>query len=48
MAYRCAQLVETPIQFEDRVAGKSKVSAGEIHKALLTAVQLRWRARRSA
>ena len=45
MAYRCAQLgvslVELPIRFEDRMAGKSKVSAGEIHKALLTVVRLR-------
>lgn len=45
MAYRCARLggslVELPILFEDRMAGKSKVSAGEIHKALLTVVRLR-------
>lgn len=45
MAYRCARLgvsvVELPIRFEDGIAGKSKVSAGEIHKALLTVVGLR-------
>src|SRR5262249_60793328 len=45
MAYRCAQLggslVELPIRFEDRMAGKSKVSAGEVHKARLTVVRLR-------
>ena len=47
MAYRCARLgvslVELPIRFEDRMAGKSKVSAREIHKALLTVVRLRLR-----
>ena len=45
MAYRCARLgvplVELPIRFEDRLAGQSKVSAVEIHKALLTVVRLR-------
>ena len=45
MAYRCVRLggslVELPILFEDRIAGKSKVSAGEIHKALLTVLRLR-------
>jgi dolichol-phosphate mannosyltransferase len=45
MAYRCARLgrslVELPIRFESRIAGKSKVSAGEIHKALLTVMRLR-------
>lgn len=49
MAYRCVRagfpLVEVPIRFEDRVAGRSKVSAGEIHRALLTVLRLRlwWR-----
>ena len=47
MAYRCARLgaspVELPIRFESRIAGKSKVSADEIHKALLTVVRLRLR-----
>ena len=45
MAYRCVRagfpLVEVPIRFEDRVAGRSKVSAGEIHRALLTVIRLR-------
>ena len=45
MAYRCVRLggslVELPIRFEDRMAGRSKVSAGEIHKALLTVIRLR-------
>ena len=45
MAYRCARLgvplVELPIRFEDRMAGKSKVSAGDTYKALLTVVRLR-------
>lgn len=45
MAYRCARLgvspVELPIRFESRIAGKSKVSADEIHKALLTVIRLK-------
>ena len=40
MVYRARQLgyrvVETPIRFEDRVAGASKVSQGEVRRALLT------------
>ena len=45
MAYRCARLgvslIELPIRFESRVAGKSKVSADEIHKALVTVIRLK-------
>jgi dolichol-phosphate mannosyltransferase len=45
MVYRCARLgfpvVETPIRFEDRVHGKSKVSEGEVRKALLAVLRLR-------
>ncbi|MGH7903472.1 MAG: polyprenol monophosphomannose synthase [Candidatus Dormibacteraceae bacterium] len=52
MAYRCVRLgfplTEVPIRFEDRVAGRSKVSAGEIHRALLTVVRLRARRPRSS
>jgi len=50
MVYRCAKLgfpvVETPIRFEDRVFGRSKVSEGEVRKALLTVIRMRlgrWR-----
>jgi glycosyltransferase involved in cell wall biosynthesis len=46
MVYRCARLgypiVETPILFEDRVQGKSKVSEGEVRKALLAVLSLRF------
>ena len=46
MVYRCAKLgfpvVETPIRFEDRVYGRSKVSEGEVRKALLTVLRLRF------
>jgi glycosyltransferase involved in cell wall biosynthesis len=41
------QVVETPIRFEDRVAGASKVSQGEVRRALWTVLRLslkRWRA----
>lgn len=45
MLYRCVQLgfpvSEVPIRFEDRVAGKSKVSQGEVGKALLAVLRLR-------
>jgi dolichol-phosphate mannosyltransferase len=50
MVYRTRRLgfviVETPIRFEDRVAGASKVSQGEIRRALWTVLRLslsRWR-----
>ena len=43
--YRCVKarfpVREVPIQFEDRVAGKSKVSPGEVRKALMTVLWLR-------
>ena len=49
MVYRTRRLgyrvVETPIRFEDRVAGVSKVSQGEVRRALLTVLRLavkRW------
>jgi dolichol-phosphate mannosyltransferase len=49
MVYRARllgyQVVETPIRFEDRVAGASKVSQGEVRRALLTVLRLslrRW------
>ena len=49
MVYRTRRLgyavVETPIRFEDRVAGASKVSQGEVRRALLTVLRLalkRW------
>ncbi|MGA8015868.1 MAG: polyprenol monophosphomannose synthase [Candidatus Dormiibacterota bacterium] len=50
--YRCLRLgipvTEVPIRFEDRVAGRSKVSATEIGKALFLVPRLRWgRARAS-
>jgi dolichol-phosphate mannosyltransferase len=45
MVYRCVKLGfpvrEVPIRFEDRVAGKSKVSQGEVRKALTTVLWLR-------
>lgn len=48
MLYRCVRLgfpvVELPIRFEDRVAGRSKVSEGEVRKALLAVLWLRLRA----
>ncbi len=44
MVYRAVKLgypvVEVPIRFEDRVAGASKVSRGEISRALLTVLRL--------
>lgn len=50
MVYRARRLgyrvVEVPIRFEDRVAGKSKVSENEVRRALLTVLRLslsRWR-----
>lgn len=47
MVYRCLRngfgVHEVPIQFEDRVAGKSKVSEGEVRKALLAVLLLRLR-----
>lgn len=47
MLYRGLQLgfpvVELPIRFEDRVAGRSKVSEGEVRKALLAVLWLRLR-----
>jgi glycosyltransferase involved in cell wall biosynthesis len=47
MVYRCLnqgfEVHEVPIQFEDRVAGKSKVSEGEVRKALLAVLALRLR-----
>lgn len=47
MVYRCSRLgfpvVEVPIRFEDRVAGRSKVSQGEVRKALATVIRLRLR-----
>jgi dolichol-phosphate mannosyltransferase len=33
-------VVEVPIRFEDRVAGASKVSQGEIRRALWTVLRL--------
>jgi dolichol-phosphate mannosyltransferase len=46
MVYRAARLgypiVETPIRFEDRLQGKSKVSEGEVRKALLAVLRLRF------
>lgn len=45
MAVRCLMagldVVEVPIVFEDRVAGKSKVSRAEISRAVASVVQLR-------
>jgi dolichol-phosphate mannosyltransferase len=47
MVYRCLRhgfgVHEVPIHFEDRVAGKSKVSEGEVRKALLAVLLLRLR-----
>ena len=50
MVYRARRLgysvVEVPIRFEDRVAGASKVSQGEVRRALLTVLRLslsRWK-----
>ena len=47
MVFRATRLgfpvVEVPIRFEDRVAGASKVSQGEVSKALLTVLRLRFR-----
>ncbi|MDQ6877526.1 MAG: polyprenol monophosphomannose synthase [Candidatus Dormibacteraeota bacterium] len=50
MVYRARRLgyrvVETPIRFEDRIAGASKVSRGEVRRALWTVLRLslkRWR-----
>jgi len=48
MVHRCLRsglpVVEVPIRFVDRVAGASKVSAGEIHRAVLTVLRLRFAA----
>lgn len=45
MVYRTRRLgykvVETPIRFEDRIAGASKVSRGEVRRALWTVLRLR-------
>jgi dolichol-phosphate mannosyltransferase len=45
MLYRCRRLgfavVEVPIRFEDRTQGRSKVSEGEIRKALINVVRMR-------
>jgi dolichol-phosphate mannosyltransferase len=50
MLYRCVRLgfpvTEVPIRFEDRVAGQSKVSQGEVSKALLAVLRLRLRLRK--
>ena len=50
MVYRCTRLGfpvrELPIRFEDRVAGRSKVSEGEVRKALLAVLWLRLRGSR--
>jgi dolichol-phosphate mannosyltransferase len=50
MLYRCVKLgfpvTEVPIRFEDRVAGQSKVSQGEVGKALLAVLRLRLRLRK--
>ncbi|MDQ6744135.1 MAG: polyprenol monophosphomannose synthase [Candidatus Dormibacteraeota bacterium] len=50
MLYRCVKLgfpvTEVPIRFEDRVAGQSKVSQGEVSKALLAVLRLRLRLRK--
>lgn len=47
MAYRAWRLgfpvLEVPIRFEDRVQGRSKVSEGEVRKALLSVLRLRFR-----
>jgi dolichol-phosphate mannosyltransferase len=47
MLYRCIRLgfpvEEVPIRFEDRIAGVSKVSQGEVRKALLGVLLLRGR-----
>jgi dolichol-phosphate mannosyltransferase len=50
MVFRARRLgykvVEVPIKFEDRIAGKSKVSENEVRRALLTVLRLsvsRWR-----
>jgi dolichol-phosphate mannosyltransferase len=47
MVYRCIrqgfEVHEVPIHFEDRVAGRSKVSEGEVRKALLAVLMLRLR-----
>lgn len=46
MLYRCVRLgfpvSEVPIRFEDRVAGHSKVSQGEVRKALLGVLRMRF------
>jgi dolichol-phosphate mannosyltransferase len=48
MVFRCVRLgyavVEVPIRFEDRVAGISKVSRGEIGKALGGVLRMRFQA----
>lgn len=46
MAVRCLavgrRVTEVPIVFEDRVAGQSKVSRGEVYRALLAVIRLRF------
>lgn len=46
MAVRCLaagrRVAEVPIVFEDRVAGQSKVSRGEVYRALLAVIRLRF------
>ena len=46
MLYRCVRLgfpvAEVPIRFEDRLAGHSKVSEGEVRKALLGVLRMRF------
>ena len=46
MVHRTVKLgypvIEVPIHFEDRIAGASKVSQGEIRRALLTVLRLRF------
>ncbi len=46
MVYRCARLGfpirEVPIRFEDRLLGRSKVSEGEVGKAVLNVLRLRF------
>ncbi len=48
MVYRSLRLgypvVEIPIRFEDRLAGRSKVSTAEIRKAIALVPRLRWEA----
>jgi dolichol-phosphate mannosyltransferase len=47
MVYRASRLgfpvVEVPIRFEDRIQGRSKVSEGEVRKALVNVIRMRFR-----